>query len=223
MPVCEIYANTTNTKSIDAEATGLALAAEAEAATRAGYRRWYPTAYRESWTRCGCTHRMPQPQKDRSGFADYRFDRVPQSVLELIIRCRNELKLDWMEIRTPERVPQDPGLFCGKGEKIWLGARWSETGEHLLSLQEIKDGLEAREKYHHLVESFLVLAVPVAILCVLFAVGIIVVLDASVSGYNVHLLLRISLGFIPLAICIGRARSCSRKAEAIRERFAYAL
>lgn len=174
MPVCEIYAGRSTTmESIGAEATELALVAEAKAAESAGligqaqrakaelgmrragfgnplsdeelkvYQRWYPTAYRESYLHCECS----RVHKTQTELAEYSFDRVPQSVLELVARCRDEFKLDWVEIRTPERVPQDPGLFGGKGEHIWLLARWSETGEHLFSLQEIRDGFGAFAKW----------------------------------------------------------------------------
>lgn len=263
MPVCEIYADPTTKKSIDAEATELALAAEAKAAESAGlvgqaqrakaelemrragfgnplsdeelkvYQRWYPTTYRVSYLHCECSraHRIPQDEQDdeqddeKKSFADYRFDRVPQSVLELITRCRDEFKLDWIEIRTPEKKPQDPGLFGGKGEHAWLFARWSDIGEHLLTFKEIEAGLQARHQIDELsVRSFdLVLNS-----CALTLLPILISWFSLVKVFNVITGATLSMVVVPIApVIISFAwltiRKFKRETKALRKRFAYAF
>lgn len=111
------------------------------------WRTWFPTGYRTEYLHCDCGRAHPKPPTSwgQRSLADYNFDRVPESVLKLITRMRDEHKLDWIEIRTPEKArSQDPGLFGGKGNVAALFGRWGESDERLISFEEIRAGLAAR-------------------------------------------------------------------------------
>ena len=127
--------------------------------------RWFPTSYRESYHYCNCGQAVAIPAAwfPLSGYA---FDRVPTSVLELLPRLRDELKLDWVEIPTPEENRrQDPGLFGGKGPLTVLAARWGESDDRLVTFEEIKRGLWARNRRSGTIPS-LILAVVISLLSV---------------------------------------------------------
>ena len=172
MATCEVYVPEQVTLSVDDEAVILALEAEVAGAERVGlkvqtrqasaeltfrrlgleplseqefgvWRSWFPTAYRQSYQQCGCGRTVVTAD----GFTNYRFDRVPTSVLELIPKLRDEIKFDWLEIRTPERQRiQDPGLFGGKGPLTVLLGRWRESDDRLITFEEIRRGLKARDR-----------------------------------------------------------------------------
>lgn len=246
MAVCKIYTKDTNDIGAEAKLLALTAEAEAaeraglaDQAKRAKaeielrqdvigdpltddeirvYKLWYPTAYRVSWMRCGCG-RMYTNQADpylQTNFARYNFDRVPQSVLELIARCRDEIKLDWVEIRTPELVPQDPGLFGGKGKHIWLFARWSDTGEHLITFEEIKAGLDARI----LKEAFGSIAwlpwAPAALLGAMILTGIGGTKELSTDFW-------IKVATFATPVLVGWTWFWKRKAKALRKRLVHAF
>jgi hypothetical protein len=172
MATCEIYLKERQGLDVDEEATFMALEAEMANAEAAGlktqarqagaelalrrlgleplsgqefgvWRSWFPTAYRQSYDHCECGRTTVA----RDDFTNYRFDRVPVSVLELIQRCRDEFKLGWLEIRTPEQQrAQDPGLFGGKGPLTVLLGRWRESDDRLITFEEIRRGLKARSR-----------------------------------------------------------------------------
>lgn len=113
------------------------------------WRAWFPMSYRADYFHCGnCGMPALKPSPyvpDLAQLANYRFDRVPVSVLELIRSMKD--KLDWIEIRTPEQAHmQDPGIFGGIGKFAALFGRWGESDARLISFEEITSGLKARRR-----------------------------------------------------------------------------
>lgn len=106
------------------------------------WHEWLPTSYQT-----GDSHR----ELGRSRrWAEYVFDTIPISVLEVIADLKEKNTFGMLEVRTPERALTDPVLFGWIGRKVYLLARWGESDERLHSFEEIRAGVKARTRWQEL-------------------------------------------------------------------------
>jgi hypothetical protein len=98
------------------------------------WREFLPTSYRGT---------IAKPVRGSRWLSSYRFDLIPTDVRELWVELENSGAFDEFEIRTEEQL-SDPALFGIRDGKCWLLARWGETAEALVSLEDIKSLLRQR-------------------------------------------------------------------------------
>ena len=246
MATCEIYVKGPEELDVDGEAAVMALEAEVTGAGRAGlkvqtrqasaelafrrlglkplseqefgvWRSWFPTAYRQSYQYCECGRTVVTGD----GFANYRFDRVPTSVLELIPKLRDEIKFDWLEIRTPERQRvQDPGLFGGKGPLTVLLGRWRESDDRLITFEEIRRGLNVRVQRAS-ASNFQTFAGTVSGFIAIVVAAMAAAPEPAVSHWGPWFSLSISMGSV--LVGVGVITALGFRKRRLRKAFAYAF
>lgn len=102
------------------------------------WKNWLPTVYS---TIPGHIHDLTRHWR---GWENYVYDDVPFEVRSLIHTLRQNKVFEVLEIWTPEKVAADPALFGWIGDRCYLIARWGK--EKLLTIDQLRKGLEAREK-----------------------------------------------------------------------------
>lgn len=101
--------------------------------------KWLPTSYRTDVTRANMYDRP---------WEAYQFDPIPIAIRERIATIREQQLFEVLEIRTPEQtyIHEDPVFFGWIGSDAYLVARWAESDASLLTIDQLQQGIEVRQR-----------------------------------------------------------------------------
>ena len=139
----------------------------------------------------------------------------------LIPKIRDDLKFDWLEIRTPEQQRvQDPGLFGGKGLLTVLLGRWRESDNRLITFEEIRRGLNVRVQRAS-ASNFQTFAGTVSGFIAIVVAAMAAAPEPAVSHWGPWFSLSISMGSV--LVGVGVITALGFRKRRLRKAFAYAF